>query len=168
MIFINYYNEIKNKLIDEEIYQSVKDYSKEQHKVKTYFETGELLFNAGKHYGENIIGKYAKKLEIEVNKKYNERTLRRIRQLYVTFKNENWSTLSTKLSWSHYSELLVLLVLLLLKRKINMLLAILVMIEFMKQLILQKKKISFRNLLKITTSWSSWKWYNISYVFYSC
>ena len=42
----------------------------------------------------------------EVNKKYNERTLRRMRQFYRNFSNIKWSTLSTKLSWSHYTELL--------------------------------------------------------------
>jgi len=34
---MNYYNEIKNKLIDNEIYLKVKDNSKERHKVITYF-----------------------------------------------------------------------------------------------------------------------------------
>ena len=34
---MNYYNEIKNKLIDTETYGKVKDYSKERHKVNTYF-----------------------------------------------------------------------------------------------------------------------------------
>ena len=43
---------------------------------------------------------------MEVGKKYNERTLRRIRQYYRVFKDEKWSPLATKLSWSHYSELL--------------------------------------------------------------
>ena len=35
---MNYYNEIKNKLIDNEIYAKVKDYSKERTRVNTYFE----------------------------------------------------------------------------------------------------------------------------------
>lgn len=39
---MNYYNEIKNKLIDNEIYSKVKDYSKERHKVITYFEVGKF------------------------------------------------------------------------------------------------------------------------------
>lgn len=34
---MNYYNEIKNKLIDNEIYSKVKGYSKERHKAITYF-----------------------------------------------------------------------------------------------------------------------------------
>ena len=70
---MNYYNEIKNKLIDNEIYSKVKDYSKEKHRVITYFEIGKLLSEAGKHYGENIIGKYSEKLMVEVGKKYNKK-----------------------------------------------------------------------------------------------
>ena len=106
MIFINYYNEIKNKLIDNEIYNRVKDYSKERNKVITYFEVGKLLDEAGKHYGENIIKEYSLKLINEVGKKFNERTLRRIRQYYRVFCNKKWSPMATKLSWSHYTELL--------------------------------------------------------------
>ena len=103
---MNYYNEIKNKLIDNEIYSKVKDYSKERHKVITYFEVGKLLDEAGSKYGDNILNDYSNRLAIEFGKKYNERTLRRIRQYYRIFKNEKWSPLATKLSWSHYSELL--------------------------------------------------------------
>ncbi len=106
MIFINYYDEIKNKLIDNEIYNRVKDYLKERNKVITYFEIGKLLDEAGKHYGENIIKEYSLKLINEVGKKFNERTLRRIRQYYRVFCNKKWSPMATKLSWSHYTELL--------------------------------------------------------------
>ena len=103
---MNYYEEIKNKIIDNETYERVKDYSKERHRVITYYEIGKLLYEAGKKYGVNIIKQYSKKLVIEVGTKYNERTLRRMRQLYLLFKKQKWSTVSTKLSWSHYSELL--------------------------------------------------------------
>ncbi len=105
---MNYYNEIKEKLIDNEIYERVKDYSKERHKVITYFEIGKLLYKAGKEYGKNIIKQYSDKLMVEVGKKYNERTLRRIRQFYEMFSNEKWSTSWTKLCWSHYREILSL------------------------------------------------------------
>ena len=87
MYNLNYYNEIKTKLIENENYAKIKEYSKENHKVKTYFEIGKLLFEAGKHYGENIIGQYAIKLQKEFGKKYNKRTLYRIRQFYITFKD---------------------------------------------------------------------------------
>ena len=103
---MNYYNEIKNKIIDNEIYSKVKDYSKERHRVITYYEIGKLLDEAGNKYGDNIISTYSNKLVVEFGKKYNERTLRRIRQFYRMFKNDKWSPLATKLSWSHYSELL--------------------------------------------------------------
>ena len=103
---MNYYEEIKNKIIDNETYEKVKDYSKERHRVITYFEIGKLLNEAGGKYGDNIINEYSKKLVIEVGKKYNRRTLFRMRQFYRTFSNEKVSTLSTQLSWSHYSELL--------------------------------------------------------------
>ena len=103
---MNYYNEIKNKIIDNEIYSKVKDYSKERHRVITYYEIGKLLYKAGSKYGENIIDEYSKKLMIEVGKKYNKRTLFRMRQLYNLFREEKVSTMSTQLTWSHYSELL--------------------------------------------------------------
>mgnify|MGYP002768357417 CR=1 FL=1 len=105
---INYYDEIKEKLLKNEVYAKVKDYSKERNKVLTYFEVGKLLSDAGKEYGNDIIGKYAEKLAIEVGKKYNVRTLWRFRQFYNIFSNEKWSTLSTILTWSHYVELLPL------------------------------------------------------------
>ena len=105
---MNYYNEIKNKIIDNEIYSKVKNYSKERHKVITYFEIGKLLNEAGGKYGDNIIDEYSKKLVIEVGKKYNRRTLFRMKQFYNMFSDEKVSQLATQLSWSHYVELLPL------------------------------------------------------------
>ncbi len=51
---------IKYKLIDNELYTKVKDYSKERNKVITYFEIGRLLNEVVKHYGERIIKEYSK------------------------------------------------------------------------------------------------------------
>lgn len=98
---MNYYNEIKNKIIDNEVYSKVKDYSKERHKVITYFEIGKLLTEAGGKYGDKIIDEYSKKLVMEIGKKYNRRTLFRMKQLYNVFSNEKVSTLWTQLTWSH-------------------------------------------------------------------
>ena len=103
---MNYYNEIKNKIIDNEIYSKIKDYSKERNTVITYYEIGRLLNEAGGKYGDNIINEYSKKLVIDVGKKYNRRTLFRMRQFYNVFSNEKVSTLWTQLTWSHYTELL--------------------------------------------------------------
>ena len=105
---MNYYNEIKIKLIDNEIYEKVKDYSKEKNKVKTYFEIGKLLYEAGGKYGDSIIEKYSEKLMIEVGKKYNKRTLFRMKKFYIVFSTEKMTTLLSQLTWSHYLLLLPL------------------------------------------------------------
>ena len=103
---MNYYDEIKNKIIDNEIYGKVKDYSKEKNTVITYFEIGRLLNEAGGKYGDNIIDEYSKKLVKEVGKKYNRRKIFKMKQFYNVFSDGKVSTLSTQLSWSHYIELL--------------------------------------------------------------
>ena len=95
---MNYYDEIKNKIIDNEIYAKVKDYSKERHTVITYYEIGRLLNEAGGKYGDNIIDEYSKKLVIEAGKKYNRRILFRMKQLYIIFSNDKVSHLATQLS----------------------------------------------------------------------
>ena len=93
-------------MIDNEVYSKVKDYSKERHKVITYFEIGRLLNEAGGKYGDNIIDEYSKKLVMEVGKKYNRRTLFRMKQFYNMFSDEKVSPLAMQLPWSHYTELL--------------------------------------------------------------
>ena len=103
---MNYYNEIKNRIIDNDIYTKVKDYSKERHKVITYYEIGKLLSEAGKHYGEGIIKKYSIKLINEVDKKYNTTNLKRMRQFYLMI--EKGALIGHQLSWSHYKELIPL------------------------------------------------------------
>ena len=105
---MNYYNEIKNKIIDNEVYAKIKDYSRERNKVITYFEIGRLLTEVGGKYGDNIIDEYSKKLILEVGKKYNRRTLFRMKQFYNVFSNEKVSTMLTQLSWSHYLLLISL------------------------------------------------------------
>ena len=105
---MNYYNEIKEQLIKSEIYDRAKDYSKDRHKVNVYFEIGRLLNEAGKEYGKNVIKQYAEKLIVEVGKKYNERTLYGMRKFFEVFSNKKLNPLGSKLSWSHYRELLTI------------------------------------------------------------
>ena len=105
---MNYYNEIKEKLLKSEIYDRVKDYSKDKNKVFVYFETGRLLSEAGKEYGKNIIKQYSEKLMIEVGKKYNERNLRYMRQFYEMISETKWNAMRSKLCWTHYREVLSL------------------------------------------------------------
>mgnify|MGYP003299938167 CR=1 FL=1 len=105
---MNYYNRIKENLIKCEIYDRAKDYSKDRNKVNVYFEIGKLLSEAGKEYGKNIIKQYSEKLMVEVGKKYNERTLYAMRKFYEKFSNQKLNPLGSKLSWSHYRELLAI------------------------------------------------------------
>ena len=108
---MNYYNEIKNKLIDNEVYKRVKDYSKNRNDLSTYYEVGRLLIEAqgGENrakYGNGLIKEYSKRLTSELGKGYTFTALSRMRQFYVL--SEKVATLSQQLSWSHYSELLSL------------------------------------------------------------
>ena len=101
---MNYYNEIKNELINNEITKKVKDYSKNKSDFTTYYNVGKLLNEAGKHYGEGIIKEYLKRLTVEIGKGYSKRNL----WLMLRFYNlkGKMQTMSALLSWGHYVELL--------------------------------------------------------------
>lgn len=98
---MNYYEEIKSELLNNEINKNVKNYSINKSDLSTYYNVGKMLSEAGKHYGEGIVKEYSNKLKNEINRKYNERTLRRYRQFYRFVTELKWSALPTKLSWSH-------------------------------------------------------------------
>ena len=103
---MDYYSNIKELLINNEITKKAKDYSKNRSDLTTYYEVGKILSKAGKHYGEGIIRKYSEKLVFEVDKKYNKRTLFRMRQFYYFLNLQKVSPVATQLSYSHYVELL--------------------------------------------------------------
>ena len=103
-----YYIELKEKALKVEIYDRAKDYAKDKNKVNVYFEMGELLSKAGRKYGKNIINNYSEKLMIEVGKKYNYRTLYRMRKFYELFSSGKLTTMWSKITWSHYREILSL------------------------------------------------------------
>jgi len=103
---MNYYNEIKTELINNEIYKKVKDYSKNRGDLNAYYNVGKLLNDAGKHYGESIIKQYSIKLTNELGKGYTFTSLTRIKQFYFII--EKLATMSQYLTWSHYCELIPL------------------------------------------------------------
>ena len=105
---MNYYNEIKTELINNEITKRVKDYSKNRSDLNTYYNVGKLLSEAGKHYGEGIIKEYSDRLISELNIKYSVRTLYKIIKYFNYMNKQKVPTVSAKLSWSHYDELLKL------------------------------------------------------------
>ena len=102
---MNYYNEIKNELINNEITKKVKDYSKNKSDLTTYYNVGKLLSEAGKHYGEGIIKEYSKKLTSELGKNYSETTLKYYR-LFYNFAIGH--SLSDQLSYTHYKVIMQL------------------------------------------------------------
>ena len=101
---MNYYNEIKNELINNEINRKVKSYSINKSDLSTYYNVGKILSEADKHYGEGIIKEYSKQLTKELGKGYTQSRLRYFRRFYIVF--SKCPTLSDKLSFSHYCELI--------------------------------------------------------------
>ena len=101
---MNYYNEIKEQLLNNEINRKVKNYSINRSDLNTYYIVGKLLLEAGNQYGERIIKEYSKNLTNDLGIGYSQRNLRNMRQFYKV--SQKWQTLSAKLSWSHYCEIL--------------------------------------------------------------
>ena len=107
----NYYDEIKNELINNEVYKRVKDYSKNRNELSTYYNVGKLLIEAQggedrAKYGDGLIKEYSKRLTKELGKGYSTRSLKNMRKFYLLF--EKGQPLAAQLSWSHYCELLSL------------------------------------------------------------
>lgn len=93
---MNYYDKIKEELINNEVYKRVKDYSKNRNDLNTYYKVGKMLSEAGKHYGEGIIKEYSKKLTIELGKGYTFTSLTRMKKFYVII--EKLATVSQQLT----------------------------------------------------------------------
>ena len=101
---MNYYNEIKSELLNNEINRKVKNYSINKSDLDAYYNVGRMLSEAGNHYGEGIIKEYSKRLTYELGQGYSKRNLWLMLKFYEL--NEKVQTLSAQLSWSHYCELL--------------------------------------------------------------
>ena len=106
---MNYYNEIKETFVKNEVYKKVKDYSKNKSDLNTYFEVGRLIVEAQggearAKYGNKLIKEYSIRLTRELGKGYTERNLRNMRSFYIKFRK--WHTLCAELTWSHYRLLL--------------------------------------------------------------
>lgn len=89
---MNYYNEIKNELVNNEINRKVKNYSINKSDLDAYYNVGRMLCEAGNHYGEGIIKEYSKRLTYELGKGYSKRNLWLMLKFYEL--NEKVQTLS--------------------------------------------------------------------------
>jgi len=108
---MNYYNEIKDTLIKNEVYKKTKDYSKNKSDLNSYYEVGRLLIEAqgGEErakYGNKLIKEYSEKLTKELGKGYGVSHLKDMRLFYI--KNKKSHSLNGQLSWSHHRILLPL------------------------------------------------------------
>ena len=102
---MDYYNSIKEELINNEVYKNIKDYSKNKNELQTYYNVGKLLSEAGKHYCEGIIKEYSKKLTNELGRGYSISNLKNMRKFYKIVKGQS---LIGFLSWTHWTLLLSL------------------------------------------------------------
>ena len=107
---MNYYNEIKNEIIDIETYKKVKDYSKNKRELEGYYKIGKILIEAQggesrAKYGDGLIKEYSKKLTNEFGKGYSTRNLKLMRKFYLFQKGH---AVNAQLTWTHYRQLLPL------------------------------------------------------------
>ncbi len=101
---MNYYNEIKEQLINNEINRKVKNYSMNKNDLTTYYNVGKMLKEAGKHYGEGIIKEYSIKLTNELGKGYSTTRLKYIRRFYEI--STKCPSVTDELTYTHYCELI--------------------------------------------------------------
>ena len=79
VICINYYNEIN---------RNVKNYSINRSDLNIYYNVGKMLSEADKHYCEEIIKEYSRKLTLELEKCYIFTSLTRMKKFYMLIKKK--------------------------------------------------------------------------------
>ena len=78
--------------------------------LKSYFEIGKRIVEEEQKgqkragYGEKLLERLSKELNEEFGKGFDASNLRHMRRFYLTYKK--WETVSPKLCWSHYCELI--------------------------------------------------------------
>ena len=110
---MNYYNEIKNILIDNDIGRKVREYKSNQKDLESYYNVGKLLVEAqgGEErakYGDGIIKEYSKKLTTELGKGYSTRNLKYMRNFYLLAKGQPLAAQfkNINMTWSNVCEIL--------------------------------------------------------------
>ena len=102
----NYLENIRGYIISEQARTIVRDYNANKSKLETYYNIGKELSEAGKHYGEGIVKKYAEKLTKEFGKGYTYTDLTRMLNFYILI--QKIGAVPQQLTWSHISKLLPL------------------------------------------------------------
>ena len=113
---MNYYNEIKNILIDNSIGRKVREYKSNQKDLESYYNVGKLLVEAqgGEErakYGNELMKEYSKKLTNELGKGYSVRMLQKMRQFYLLTQKSPPLAAKFKrinITWSNICEIMQL------------------------------------------------------------
>ena len=113
---MNYYDEIKNILVDNAIGRKVREYKSNQKDLESYFNVGKLLVEAqgGEErakYGNGLIKEYSKRFTSELGKGYTVTRLMYMRSFYLLL--SIYPPLADKLkniniTWSNVCEILKL------------------------------------------------------------
>jgi hypothetical protein len=101
-----YLSNIKTEIINENAKVAAKNYQINNVKLTTNYNIGRELVEAGKHYGEGIVKKYAIELTKEFGKGYTFTELTRMKQFYDL--SQKVAPVGQLLTWSHYKLLLPL------------------------------------------------------------
>ena len=113
---MNYYNEIKNILIDNAIGRKVREYKSNQKDLESYYNVGKLLVEAqgGEErakYGNGLIKEYSKRLTSELGKGYSIQNLKNMRRFYLDVEKRQSLIVQFKslnISWTFIIKLLKL------------------------------------------------------------
>ena len=111
MIEQEYYKQIEELIETYEINNKVRYIQDNHEKLLTNWTIGKLLVEAQgglnrAKYGDGLIKKWAKNLEANYGKNYQDRELRKMRQFYLLY--PKWGAVSPTLSWTHYRYLLAI------------------------------------------------------------
>ena len=116
MVKMNYYNEIKNILVDNAIGRKVREYKSNQKDLESYYNVGKLLVEAqgGEErakYGNGLIKEYSKRLTSELGKGYSIQNLKNMRRFYLVVEKRQSLIVQFKslnISWTFIIKLLKL------------------------------------------------------------
>ena len=113
---MNYYDEIKNILVDNIIGRKVREYKSNQKDLEGYYNVGKLLIEAQggearAKYGNQLIKEYSERLTSELGKGYSIQNLKNMRRFYLLFQKRQPMAVQFKacnITWSNICEILKL------------------------------------------------------------
>ena len=113
---MNYYDEIKNILVDNIIGRKVREYKSNQKDLEGYYNVGKLLIEAQggearAKYGNQLIKEYSERLTSELGKGYSQFNLKNMRKFYLLIQKSmtlSYLLKNSSITWSNICEILKL------------------------------------------------------------